>query len=50
MKKNWIAQYKEILHKTAQLHRIQSFSVAAFLYIKIGILRTFDAIYIPRTE
>ncbi|KRY95083.1 hypothetical protein T11_9645 [Trichinella zimbabwensis] len=22
MKKNWIAQYKEILHKTAQLHRI----------------------------
>ncbi|KRX11777.1 hypothetical protein T07_9749 [Trichinella nelsoni] len=31
MKKNRVAQNKEILHKTAQIQRIQSFSGAAFL-------------------
>ncbi|KRY96676.1 hypothetical protein T11_13535 [Trichinella zimbabwensis] len=50
MKKNWIAQNKEILHKTAQIQRMQSFSVLAFLYIKIGIVQTLEAIYYTRTE
>ncbi|KRY97952.1 hypothetical protein T11_97 [Trichinella zimbabwensis] len=49
MKKNWIVQNKEILHKTAQIQRIQSFSVAAFLHIKIGIVQTLEAIYSTTT-
>ncbi|KRY99819.1 hypothetical protein T11_8520 [Trichinella zimbabwensis] len=50
MKKNWIAQNKEILHKTAILVPFQeSFSVAVFMYIKIGIVRNLEAIYSTTT-